>query len=397
MPGSPLAHLSMRAVILAAGEGARLRPLTHTLPKPMIRVANRPIAAYAVEALVANGVEDITIVAGYRREKLQTYFEDGRRFGARIRYQFQDLLLGTAHALAQVDFADDDAVVMGGDNVVDARLVRDLLAGGQHIRLAVQRSDAPSKYGVVTLDKDRVARIEEKPRDFQSEIVNTGVYRFPRGFQAQLRDHVRRGIPGLSLVLQALIEHGTRVEPVASEGLWMDAVYPWDLLGLNDALVRRAVHAAPDAVALGDATTVRPTASLTGPALVGKGCLLDAGVVVGPTTSIGDNVSLGAASVVENSILMDDVRLGPGSIVRNTILAEGVTVGPRFTALAGPCEARAEDGWHALRDFGAVVGSDAHLGGNVTLDPGVTIGAGARIASGAWVRRNVDQGAVVQA
>lgn len=392
----------MRAVILAAGEGARLRPLTHSLPKPMLRVANRPIVGYAVEALVQNGVTDITVVAGYRREKLQSYFEDGHRFGARIQYVFQDLLLGTAHALAQVDFRQDDVLVMGGDNVVDARLVKDLLAARDGLRLAVQRSETPSKYGVVTLDKDRVARLEEKPHDYQSEIVNTGVYYLPKGFHGQLTERVRRGIGGLSLVLQDLIAAGTRVAAVQSDGLWMDAVYPWNLLGLNDALVRRATHGAerlePGAPPrAGAGTTVRPTASVVGPALLGAGCLIESGVSIGPTTSIGDNVTIGANSVVENSLLMDDVRIGPGSILRNCILAEGVAVGPRFTALSGACDFRAEDGWHALRDFGAVVGSDVHVGGNVTLEPGVTVGAGARIASGAWLRRPVDAGALVQA
>ena len=391
----------MRAVVLAAGEGARLRPLTEALPKPMLRVANRPIAQFAVEALVANGITDITFVAGYRKEKLQSYFEDGKRFGAKIDYVFQEVLLGTAHALAQVDLHDDEAVVMGGDNVVDARLIKDLLNGKDAPRLVVHRSSSPSKYGVVTLDRGRVARIQEKPLDYRSETVNTGVYYFPKGFQKDLQERVRRGIGGLSLVLQDLIESSVKVGAVPSEGLWMDAVYPWDLLSLNEALVRRAIREAglpdpPGPVQLGKGTTVRRTASIVGPALLGEGCLVESGVALGPTTSIGDNVSLGANCVVENSVLMDDVRVGPGSILRNSILAEGVTVGPRFTALSGACDFHAEDGWHSLEDFGCVIGNDARLGGNVTIEPGLTVGAGATVGSGAWLRRSVGQGAAVQ-
>lgn len=392
----------MRAIILAAGEGARLRPLTHALPKPMIRVANRPIVGYAVDALVANGLTDITLVVGYHREKLQSYFEDGQRFGARISYVFQELLLGTAHALAQVDFRQDDVVVMGGDNLVDAQLVRDLLAAEDGLRLAVQRSEQPTKYGVVTLDKERVARIEEKPRDYRSELVNTGVYFLPRGFHQQLQERVKRGVGGLSLLLQDLIQGGARVGAVQSEGLWMDAVYPWNLLRINDVLVQQTIKKAEISkqaglVQVGSGAVLRPTASVVGPALLGDGCLLESSVAIGPTTSIGNNVTIGANSVVENSLLMDDVRLGPGSIVRNSILAEGVTAGPRFTALSGACDFRAEDGWHNLEDFGCVMGSDARLGGNVTVAAGVTVGAGARVGSGAWLRRNVDTGAIVQA
>lgn len=387
----------IRAVILAAGEGARLRPLTQTLPKPMIRVANRPIVAYAVESLVSNGITDITIVVGYHREKLQRYFGAGEAWGARLRFVFQELLLGTGHALAQVDFRDDDVIVMGGDNLVDERIIRDLMAADDGLRMVVQRSKTPSKYGVVTLDKDRVARIEEKPREYQSETVNTGIYYFSRGFQANLDERIRRGLGGLSYVLEDLIREGRTVRAVASEGLWRDAVYPWDLLDINDALVRRQVGGAGGTEThAGKGTVLRPSTSVIGPALVGQGCVLESGVAIGPTTSIGDNVTIGANSVVENCILMDDVRIGPGSVIRNSIIAEGVTLGPRFTALAGPCESRAEDGWHALDDFGCVIGSDARLGGNVTVVPGVTIGAGANVGSGAWLRRNLGAGALVE-
>lgn len=364
----------------------------------MLRVANRPIVAYAVDALVANGVRDITVVVGYHREKLQSYFGDGTDWGAQLKFVFQELLLGTGHALAQVDFRGDDVIVMGGDNLVDDRIVRDLLAAKDDLRLVVQRSKNPSKYGVVTLDKDRVARIEEKPRDYRSETVNTGIYYFSRGFQDLLEERVRRGMGGLSYVLQDLIQAGRSVRAVASDGLWRDAVYPWDLLDIGDALVRRRVAAGPggDDVLAGEGTVLRPTTIIVGPALLGKGCVLESGVAVGPTTSIGDNVTIGANSVVENCILMDDVRIGPGSLLRNSILAEGVAVGPRFTALAGTCDARAEDGWHALDDFGCVVGSDARLGGNVTVSPGVMVGAGAKVGSGAWLRRNIEARALVE-
>ena len=112
----------MKAVILAAGEGMRLRPLTVSEPKVMIPVANRPILEYVVEALVGNDIEDIVIVVGYRKERIMSHFEDGKKFGAKIEYVVQEKQLGNAHALACAkDRLSEDFVVLPGDNIVDKR------------------------------------------------------------------------------------------------------------------------------------------------------------------------------------------------------------------------------------------------------------------------------------
>src|SRR4051812_30966027 len=107
----------MRAIILAAGEGSRLRPLTADKPKPMIRIANKPIIQHAIEALVDQGVKDVTMVVGYHREKVQSHFQDGRRYGARISYAFQNVLSGTAPALLAAPCPDAPFLVLSGDNV----------------------------------------------------------------------------------------------------------------------------------------------------------------------------------------------------------------------------------------------------------------------------------------
>lgn len=373
----------MRAIVLAAGEGSRLRPLTESKPKVMVEVANRPMLEYVVEALAANDVTEITLVVGFHRERVQSHFEDGHRFDCTIDYAFQESLLGTAHALAQVDFSGEEVLVLGGDNIVDRDLVASLVDHEDGIALVAHASENPSKYGVLTLDGHEVTRIEEKPATYQSEFVNTGVYRFPAGFHQRLVEGVKAGRAGLTHLLQHEIEHGATVHAVRSQDLWVDALYPWDLLEVNARLLARL----PDREVAG---RVHPTSTVD--ALVGQEASIGPNAVVQPSTSLGDNVTVGAGSILENCIVYDHAQVGPGCVLRNTIVGEGARLGPRVTALSGPADVKARDGYHAIQDAGAVIGEDARLAGAVTLAPGTMLGARATVDAGVTVRGNVPAG-----
>lgn len=376
----------MKAILLAAGEGSRLRPYTIDKPKPMIRAANKPIASYCVEALVANGVKDITFVLGYQRAKVQTYFGDGRRFGARISYAFQEALVGTAPALALAPAPGEPFLVLGGDNVVDASLIKGALsAPGDGPAMVVHQSTTPSRYGVVTLDGTRVERIEEKPTNPRSEWVNTGVYRLPASFHDRTRALAERGVVGLPDVLQDAIEDGIRVEAVKSGDLWADAVYPWDLLRVNGVLLQ-AGHAVPPQI-----EHVHADRGV----LVGKDCAIGAGTVLGAGTCVGDNVEIGPQCVLENCIVYNDAQIGAGSVLRNTIVGEGTRIGPRFTALSGACDVRSADGWRHLEDFGSILGEDARVGGAVTFLPGTVMGNRCRVSHGKTLSGPLEDGTLV--
>lgn len=371
----------MRAVILAAGEGTRLRPLTETQPKVMLGVANRPILEYVVEALVDHDVTDITLVVGYQRERVQSHFGDGDRFGCAIDYAFQDTLLGTGHALAQADVGDEELLVLGGDNIVDADLVAGLLASPQGIALVGHDSETPSKYGVLTLDGDRVARIQEKPRVPEGRFVNTGVYRLPPSFHRTVREHVKSGRTDLTGILQHEIDEGAEVRAVRSDGLWMDALYPWDLLDLNARMARSREIPAPD--------VARIDATARVDAVLGEGVHVGANAVVGTDTSLGDGVSIGPGAILENCVVYDDARIGPGCILQDTVVGDGARLGADVTCVTGPAHVRVGDEHHDLDAFGAVIAEDVRIGGGATVAPGSLIGARARVDVGATVRGNV--------
>ncbi|MBI4392785.1 MAG: NTP transferase domain-containing protein [Euryarchaeota archaeon] len=388
----------MRAIILAAGEGMRLRPLTNSKPKVMIPVANRPILEYVVEALVKNKVKDITIVAGYRREVVQSYFEDGRRFDCKIKYVFQDSPIGTAHALSLAFDGPGESLVLGGDNIIDGDLVGAITSEGEGLRLAIAHSDNPAKYGVVQLSGKYVKSLEEKPREAKSDLVNAGVYVIPQGFRNLLNEAVKNGVHQLPDVIQAAIDNGEKVMGVkTAAGAWMDAVYPWDILNINaKILAREAPDEKKGSVIKGKAAIIRPTADVRGPTIVGDGSIIEANTVVYPSSAIGKNVTIGPACVIENSVIMDDAEIGPGSIIKNSVISSGVRTGPRFTAISGLADFKAQDGFYTLSDFGCVVGEDVVIGGNVSLEPGVVVGSRSTIRSNVNLSRSIPDSARVE-
>ena len=167
-----------QAVILAAGEGQRLRPFTATKPKVMLSIAGKPIVQYVVEALAQNGIRDILMVVGYRREQVFDYMGSGERFGVDITYITQESQLGTAHALAQAKtVTESEFLVLSGDNLIEADAIAQFVAVKPEAML-VKMVDNPARYGVVTIENGMVKDIIEKPQEAKSNVVNTGIYAF---------------------------------------------------------------------------------------------------------------------------------------------------------------------------------------------------------------------------
>ncbi len=395
----------MKAVILAAGEGARMGPFTASVPKVMIPVGNRPILEYAVQALVECGVRDLVFVVGYRRERIQAHFQDGKTFDARITYVVQTKQLGTAHALGEAkSHLDTPFVVLNGSNMVDRRFVADLLEHEHGPAVMITESDKPRSYGVVTLRGKNVDAILEKPTEVVSNLINTGAYSLDPSIFPEIDAMSREGKHDLPSVLTDL----ARRKPVAairSEGTWVDALYPWDLLRLNTAALQsayemRAGTIEPNVVikgrvTVGDGCVIRSGAYLQGPLALGPGCEIGANAVLLPSTSLGKNVRIGSLTTVANSILMDDVNLGPSSVVQDSVIGSGVSARAGLLAASGPGEVQIEGEWHAVRQIGALIGEDAELGNGVSLACGTMVNERARAASGARLRGTIPAGAVV--
>jgi len=396
----------VKAVILAAGEGTRLRPFTMSRPKGMIPVGNRPILEYIVEALVQNGVKDIVMVVGYRKDTILSHFGDGREFSTRIEYVPQDKQLGTAHALclAAGHLNGEDFLTVSGDNLIDARLVADLLAKKKGSSMVVTESEIPAKYGVVQTRDGRIHNIVEKPEDRVGNVINTGVYYFKSELMKYFCEQTFDMERGITQVLAPRIAQ-LDFTPVKTKGKWIDAVYPWDLLGINSSALEfhgQGINGTVEsgvtikgAVALGKGSRIRSGCYIEGPVAIGEGCDIGPNVTIMPSTSIGNGVIIEPYTYVDNCLIMSSVRIGSHSHVSHSVLDDGVKIKAGLTAATGCSYARVDREVFKLPDVGALIGQDTLIGSRVVVSAGTVIGAGCRIEDGVKVSVNLDNNSVV--
>jgi glucose-1-phosphate thymidylyltransferase len=392
----------VKAVILAAGEGARMGPFTASEPKVMIPVGNKPILEHVVGALVENGIHDLVFVIGYRKERIQSYFEDGRKFNAHIEYATQAKQLGTMQALWEArELVRGPFLVANGSSLLDAKAIADLLESGTAPALLITESESPEKYGVVSVSGHYVEGITEKPRQPEGNLINTGVYAFDPSALPLMESLLKEGHYDLPSLVAALAAK-SRVRAVRTEGTWMDALYPWDLLKLNahvlngigdlqSGTIEKDVTLRGK-VTIGEGSRIRSGTYVLGPAIIGRGCEIGPNVVVYPSTSVGDNVKVQAFTVLENSILMDDVIVGPHSVIANSVIGSGVRVASNLMASADKASAQIEDEWHVVESLGALVGEDTEIRDGVVIEPGSVVGARCRIGPLSRVRGNVANG-----
>ena len=172
----------MKAWILSAGEGTRMRPLTANLPKPLLPVAGKPFLAHTVEALRDAGIAELAVLIGWQGRRVKEYFGRGDAFGVKLSYEEQAERLGTAHAIGMArEHVAGDFLSVNGDVVFSAKAVRGLLEFHKRMKgpvMAVAQVENPAAFGVVELDGDRVVRLVEKPKDPPSDLALVGVYMF---------------------------------------------------------------------------------------------------------------------------------------------------------------------------------------------------------------------------
>ena len=396
----------MKAVILAAGEGKRLRPFTMSRPKGMITVGNRPILEYIVEALVSNGVKDIIMVVGYRRDTIMLHFQDGKKFDASIEYVIQEKPLGTAHAisLAGPRLNGEDFLIVAGDNMIDAQLITDLLAKRNGLTMVVAESESPSKYGVVKIEGDRIVDLVEKPEIQIGNIINTGIYYFPHKMVELFRMPAFRKELGITQLLSGMVSE-IEIRAVKSIGRWNDAVYPWDLLNVNtQALdftgqgVKGTVE--PGAVLkgpvnVGVGTRIRSGCYIEGPVIIGEGCDIGPDVVILPSTSIGNGVQIEPFSYISHCLIMGNAIIGSHTHLSRSVIGDGVRAKVGLFVPSDSCIVRAEREVFQLSDVGAHIGQDTVIGSRVVISPGTVVGAGCRIEDGVRVSGNLENKSVV--
>jgi len=401
----------VRAWVLSAGEGTRMRPLTANIPKPLLPVAGKPFLRHLVDALRDGGVKDLTILIGWQAKRVREAFRHGEDVGVRIEYAEQAERLGTAHAIGLAKgHADGAFLALNGDIVLTAESVRGILAlheeaGGPV--MAVAESSEPSQFGVVEVREGKVVGIEEKPKHPKSNLINAGVYVFdPDIFE--IIEHTGKSPRGeyeITDALRTLL--GKRdVHAFRLPEEWIDVGRPWDLLKANEILLRHLKEDVqgevdPGArisgpVAIGKGTRVLLGADVRGPTVIGRDCEIGPNCLIRPSTSIGDGCKVGSASEVKNSIIMDGSHVPHLNYVGDSIIGERCNLGAgtkvanlRLDERTVRISVKGKEVDTGLRKLGVVMGDDVKTGINASIDVGTVIGEGSFIGVGAVVRGTI--------
>lgn len=379
----------MKAVVLAAGRGTRMRPLTDSVPKPLLPVANRPLVERILEQCAEAGVDEAVLVVNYREDRIREAVGDGM-FGVDVTYVRQEEARGTGDAVLAARGLDDDLLVINGDLYLEGDLL-ERMAGLSGAGMAVKEVPDPEHYGSVVVNDGRVERLVEKSSDPPSNLINAGVYRFtPEVFDVlEGVGESERGEVELTDAVSAL----DRVGAERVDGYWLDVGYPWDLLEANERALRDldpdvegeveegAVLKGP--VSVGEGAVVRSGAYVKGPVAIGEGCEVGPNCYVRPGTSLGDDVRVGNGVEVKNSVLMDGTNVGHLSYVGDSVLGPCANVGAgtmfanlRHDGSTVPVEVKGETIDSGRRKLGAVLGARAKTGVNTSLDPGTVLGEG---------------------
>ena len=355
----------MQAVILAAGEGRRVRPLTHSRPKALIPVANRPIIEYVIDALIQNGIRDIIIVVGYRKEQVTRYLN---QLNVPVTVVVQDKQLGTAHALKCAESKiRGDFLLLPGDNYIDAGSIAQIK--DMRNAMLVKEHPSPSNFGVVMLKEGNVNHIIEKPEKSPSFMVSTGIFSLTPGFFPYIRGN------DITDAVTCMLEEGTTIRGVVA-GDWQDAIYPWDLLRMNARLLSQisaSRHGTSSrntiitgAVHIGKGTTIGPNTVISGPVIIGDDCEIGPNCCIMPDTSLGSRVKVEPFCYMGNSLIMNDCSIGSHSHILDAVLGEGCILSDHTTTCTSASLMEIE-GVITKPAFGAILGDGVQAGAFTTF------------------------------
>ncbi len=407
----------MKAILIAAGKGERLEPLTLTRPKCLIPIAGSPLIEHHIQSLSKLGIREIGVVVNYMEKQVCDFLGNGSKYGVRIEYARQKELDGTAHGLGAAErlVGDENFLAIYADLLTDLNSLRKLKnsfsKGKADGAMAVTRVQNASAYGAVAVRSGRVTRITEKPaRQSGSGLINAGVYSFkPEIFEyiSKTKPNPTRGEYELTTSIQMMIDDGLKViaEEIASKE-WIDIGQPWDLLEANQRWLSqmkpRRLGTIEEGSHLKGPVRVEKDARIRSGAYIEGPCFIDEGADIGPNcylrpaTYIGQHARIGNAVEIKNSIIMNQTHIGHLSYVGDSIIGANCNLG------AGTITAnlRLDDGIVKMRvkeevvetgrrKLGAVLGDGVKTGINVSIMPGVKIGPGAWVAAHLSVERDV--------
>ena len=368
---------------MAGGEGTRLRPLTSNQPKPMLPMANRPMMEHVVNLLRSHGFDDIVVTVAFMANVIRSYFDDGSEFGVRMVYATEETPLGTAGSVrnARAEL-DERFLVISGDVLTDIDLAAVTAhhdAKGALATIALKAVDDPLEFGIVITREDgSIERFLEKPTWGQvfSDTINTGIY----VLEPEIFDYIPEGRPVdfSADVFPAVLAGGRPLQGYVAEGYWEDVgTLDAYLRAHQDVLAQRVqvqVSGFPlrPGVWLGKGADVHPSASVSGPAVIGDNCAVGPGASVGEYCVLGANVQVGDNASLQRTVVHDNAFLGGGTRLDGCVIGRA-------------CDLRQ----NVRCEEGVVLGDETFVGAHAVIKSGVKVYPFKTVEAGAIVNTSI--------
>ena len=400
--------MKLKAIILSAGEGSRMRPLTLTKPKTMLPVAGKPIIQYNIESLRDNGIIDILLIVRYKEEMVRNYFGDGSDFGVNIFYKTQKDFLGTANAISYgEDFIDDSIIVLNGDIILDDEIIHEIIKKYNYLTpdtlMLLTEVEDPSAFGVVEIENGNIKSIVEKPKreEAPSNLVNAGIYIFNKDIFDKIRktEISERGEYEITDSVSLQIKDNKTVIGHKTSKDWIDVGRPWELIEVNEDLIGKLkteikgtiedgafIHGE---VFLDEGSVIKAGVYIEGNVYIGKNCDIGPNSYIRGNTYFGDNVHVGNAVEIKNSIIMENTNVSHLSYVGDSVIGSNCNIAAgtnianlRFDNATIKTKIKNQKIDSGRRKLGAIIGDSVKTGINSSFSPGVKVGHNSTIGSG---------------
>ncbi len=369
----------MKAVIMAGGEGSRLRPLTCNRPKPMVPIANRPVMEHIIELLKKYGIRDIAVTLQYMPEKIKDYFDDGSEYGVNLKYFTEDVPLGTAGSVKNAEeFLDETFIVISGDALTDINLQQALEFHNKNRSIAtlvLKKVECPIEYGVVVTGADgKIRRFLEKPSwgEVFSDTVNTGIY----VLSPEVLKYFEKGVvfDFSKDLFPILLKKDEPMYGFVTQDYWCDIGDLDAYVGVHTDILDKKVNININAreirqgVWASEGAVISKEAVIKPPVLIGKNSVIKDGSVLGRYSVIGEDCHIGEGSTTKRSILWNGCVLKNNVQLRGSVLCSNVKCREKTAAFEG-----------------TVVGENCILGENSLIKPGIKV----------WPEKHIDMGTEV--
>ncbi len=328
----------MKGIILHGGHGTRLRPLTHTGPKQLLPIANKPMSQYGLESIRDAGITEIAIIiGGIGANKVKEYYGDGNKFGVKISYVEQDEPKGIAHAilLCKEFIGNEKFLTFLGDNILlddISEYVKNFEKSDADASIVLCEVDNPTRFGIADVKEGIITKIVEKPKNPSSNLAVIGVYLL----KPKIFDVIKRLKPSwrneleITDTLQIMLEEKQKIIYNTVESNWKDTGTPEDIIQANNIILNKMppifegkkennVEISGNII-VGTNSILKEGCKIIGPVIIGKNCIIEKNCIIGPNTSIGDNSKI-SNSIIQNTIIMTNCKIDLGGKIKDSIIS----------------------------------------------------------------------------